>query len=107
MITGFSGRVVLSWSSLYIGIIWLVAGMLATMLTERRGMYLAIVLPIVVAVVPAIFFVNPPIFNTPTFQFFRFGGDLSAYWNNAIIPFFGSILGALLGEFLFPSEEQE
>lgn len=105
MISGFNGRVLLTWTSLYFGVIWVLAGMCCTVFTKRRGLYLAVVIPVVVSVLPAIFFVNAPGPN-PTFQFFRFGGDLSTYWNIAIIPFFASLVGGLLGELISPSEEE-
>lgn len=105
MITGFNGRVLLTWTSAYYGVIWLMAGMACTLLTRRRGLIVAVVMPILVSLLPTIFTVNAPGPN-PTFQFFRFGGDLSVYWNTAIIPFFASLVGALLGELISPSEEE-
>jgi len=104
MITGFGGTVLLTWTSLYYGIVWLVVGMICTLLTERRGLYLAIILPILIPgfVTGLIFIVNA---EPPNFQFFRYEGDVSTWLNFMVIPLFGSVIGGLLGELILPSVE--
>jgi hypothetical protein len=105
MIQGFGGRVLLTWSSLYLGILWLIAGALCTLLTRRRGLYLAILLPVVVALIPNLFWVNGTGVNK-TFQWLRYGSELSPYWTFVIIPFFASLVGGLIGELISPSQEE-
>lgn len=104
-IEGFNGRVRLTWTSLYFACVWIVAGMVCTLFTKRRGLYVAIVMPILVSVLPAIFFVSSGGVN-PVIQFFRFGDQIGDYWDIAIIPFFASLVGGLLGELINPSEEE-
>lgn len=106
MITGFNGQVTLTWTTLYFAILWLGAGVACTVFTRRRGLYIAILFPLIVAVLPQVLIVNPPGGVNPFFQFFRMGGDLTPYWDEAIIPFFASVVGGLIGELISPSEEE-
>lgn len=104
MITGFGGDLVLSWTSLYYGIVWIVVGMICTLITERRGLYVAIILAAVVPgfFAPGWFFIVNA--QDPMFQFFRFA-QLSDWVNYLLIPLFGAVIGGLLGELISPSVE--
>lgn len=107
MIVGFNGQIVLTLTTLWFAIVWLGIGMLCTLFTERRGLYLAIIIPILVGgfISGTIFILNQP-GPSPTFQFFRFERDLSAWLNTLIIPVFACVIGGLLGELISPSVEE-
>ena len=104
MIQGFGGEVILTWTSLYYGIVWIVFGALCTIITERRGLYLAILLAVVIPAffAPAWFFIAQA--SEPNFVFFRFN-DAADWINYLIIPVFGAVVGGLLGELINPSVE--
>lgn len=95
---------ILTWTSLYYGIVWIVFGALCTILTERRGLYLAILLAAVIPgfFAPGWFFIVNA--QEPNFQFLRFN-ELSDWINYLVIPIFGAVIGGLLGELINPSVE--
>lgn len=95
----------MTWTSLWYGVVWVVIGMLCTLFAVRRGLYLAIILPIIVGAFLHGFLLLVQA-QEPNFQFFRFGKELSDWLNFLLIPLFASIVGGLLGELISPSEEE-
>lgn len=101
------GRLVLSLSLLWIAIYWMIAGGLCTLISERRGLYLAGLIPLVVKVLPWLVFVNAPGRGVPLIQFIRFGTDVNTIVVEAVVPVFASIVGGLIGELILPSQPEE
>jgi len=101
------GRLVLSFSLLWIAIYWMIAGALCTLIAERRGLYLAGAIPLAVKVLPWIVWVNAPGRDVPVIQFFRFGTDVNIIAVEVVVPLFASIVGGLIGELILPSAAEE
>ncbi len=95
--------ITVSVSTLFIAFVWMVGGALCTLLTSRRGMYIAIFAPLIVAVIPQLVIVGPD----PQVVWLPYRTDISRYVNFAAVPFFASIVGGLIGELIMPSEEEE
>lgn len=101
------GRLVLSLSLLWIAITWLIAGALCTLIAERRGLYIAVGVPLAVKVLPWIVWVNAPRAGVPLIQFFRLGGDVNIVMVEVVVPVFAALIGGLIGELILPSVPEE
>lgn len=105
MIEAWGGRILLDWNSLYTAVIWLLAGVFCYLMLGRRGAVVAATFALLTKGLIAVFWVNSPGPN-PLFQWGRWGSDLGAYWNIAIIPFFAALAGSYLGGLVRRQDEE-
>jgi bacteriorhodopsin len=101
------GEITLGANNAYIALLWLVAGLLCTLLSDRNGVWVATGVAFLFAVLPVIVFVGVPRADEPLFEFFRHGGQVDRYFDEALIPLFAAVIGALVGELIMPSEYEE
>lgn len=104
MISGFNGLVTLTLSSLYIGIVWIAAGTVCAILARRRGTAVAVMFALLTAVLPQFVWIDTK--GGIDIPQHKTRGEVTNYFDDGLIPFFGAIIGGLLGELIRPPAEE-
>lgn len=93
------GSILLTWTHLGQGLAWLLVGLIATSYTNKRGIYIALLVPLVYGLFVEGILFRPGI-GIPTALL---DADLNDFVTKLLIPFFAAVIGGLLGELIRPS----
>lgn len=93
------GTILLTWTHLGQALAWVLVGMIATGYTHKRGIYIAVMIPLIYGLFIEGVMFRPPLGGPVAF----FDADLNEWVTKLLIPFFSSVIGGLLGELIRPS----